>query len=69
MGANGKLEFIFYGVFFRQSFIDLQGDLNAGGMLSDGVKWLLVLIPWQRHTQTRAPLPLPPCQQHTPPLI
>lgn len=40
-----KLEFFFYSVIFRQSFIDLQGDLNAGGMLSDGVKWLLVLIP------------------------
>lgn len=27
-----------------QSFIDLQGDANVG-MLSDGMKWLLVLIP------------------------
>lgn len=37
-----------------QSFIDLQGDANVG-MLSDGMKWLLVLIPWQRHMHTGWP--------------
>lgn len=30
---------------FHPSFIDLQDDANVDGMLSDSMKWLLVVIP------------------------
>lgn len=41
----------------RRRFIDLQGDANVGGMLSDGMKWLLALIPL---TATHADAGWPP---------
>lgn len=42
---------------FGDTFIDLQGDANVGGMLSDGMKWLLALIPL---TATHADAGWPP---------
>ena len=38
--------------------IDLQKDLNISGMLSDGVKGLLVMFPQQRQTPTPTIVPL-----------
>lgn len=49
---------------FGDAFIDLQGDANVGGMLSDGMKWLLALIPL---TATHADADWPPIVVVPPP--
>lgn len=51
-----------------RSFIDLQGDANVGGMLSDCMKWLLALTPLTAtHADMGWPPIVPPNRQDAPP--